>query len=234
MIADCQEERGNNDFSEIRIGNLAAVTACGASTEGALAHNAAKYTNIPFAVAATCPYVDTGVSAGWISFYTGTQLRVVADAGGQSGFDVFASIPASVNGILTTASGQYLPYNAGNVTFNISGLPAGGAIIWQAVYSDGTVTAQPAQPGTFVYPVNGLVTIPSGANNGQSAGAGLTMVKVYVQTIGGSTKDTTGSYATVNLSNFRLNNSVLLGDTTVTDETNNIASDAQLYYYYCS
>ena len=213
---------------------LAAVTACGASAPSADAHNPQKYTNVPFVVPATCPTFDSGVSSSWVNTHTGTQLRVVADAGGQSGFDVFTSTPASVNGTITSANGGYGPYTAGNVTFSVSGLPAGGGIIWQAVYSGPTITNRSPYP--IVFPVNGVVTIPTGANNGQAPGSSLLMVKVYVQTIAGSSKDTTGTYATVNLSNFRLNNSVLLGDTTVTDSTVTamIPPEINILFYYCS
>ena len=189
-------------FGRITLGLTAVATSTGATP----AHNLQKYAPVPMVVAGACPNFNPSVSSGFVSFANGTQIRTVADNFGDSGFEVFISVPTTHTGAPSSTPGPFAPFPLGNITFRETGMPAGGGFEWFASYSDGSNSGF-----HFVSAVNGNVTIPSGGNNGQSPGAQLTQVQVYEVTPSG--------LATVLTNNFKLNNSILLGDTTFTDET---------------
>lgn len=201
-------------FGTLSMG-LVVLAACSISASPAknpIKNPVNRLQNVPLLVAASCLNKDSGVSAGFTFGPFGSQIRVIADAAGWSGFEVFGSEPGAHNGhAINDPPGTYPAFPAADITFTESGLPAGGAFNWFALYSD----------GTFVVSINafpnasGQVTIPTGQNNGQAQGASLRQVQVYVQTVTGSSS--LGDYATVNMSNFHLGSSALLLDTSFTD-----------------
>lgn len=178
-----------------------------------LAHNLDKYTNVPFAVAASCPQYDNLDGGSYSAQFTtvkGTQtLKVVTDFFGWAGFEVFCSVPTT--GTLPNSSSQSFP--EGTLTFNYSSTapmnftsdPNSAAY---AYYTDNPTSTVQLHP---VITAN-TVTIP--INNPGTPGANVISVGFApgVGTVG------SGS-ATMYFSNFRYNNAPLLIDLTVTDQS---------------
>ena len=94
---------------------LAFLTASIVSSPQVGAHNTAKYTGVPFAVAGSCPQVDPSVSSTFVTVNRQLQLRSVVNDDLGSGFEVYASVPGS--GALPATAGT-IP--EGVLTFNIS------------------------------------------------------------------------------------------------------------------
>lgn len=184
---------------------LIALAALSVSTPRALAHNEAKYTNIPFVVPGYC---GAGVSSRFVSINRAMVLQVVANPSAFSGWEIFNSVPAS-NTTRPSPTTGLIP--AGNYSFTLSGLPSGGEIFVDAISTTGALT--PA--GTVS--ANGLANV-----NVTSPVAGLAAVQFFVATTG---------TATVLVSNFRINNATVLSDTTQSDTTSTVSP---VFFGFCT
>lgn len=196
---------------ELSVG-LVALATIAFSAPNVEAHNPAKYTNVPFVVASNCPNINSSSSVSWVSVDGTTQLQVNTVERAVTGFEVFCSSPSS-NSNPATALGT-IP--VGTYSFNITGSTSSISNI--EAYS---VSSTDAHNTTAVTTTNGVatVTIPT-----PSSGS-LVAVQFEVNT-------TSSSNVTVNLSNFRVNNSSIALDTTQTDMST--PPDGYSCFYPCA
>ena len=179
--------------------SIAMLAGVAVLTPSVTAKNLAKYTNIPFVVAAHCPASSAQIVT------SGGKTKVVAaidtasfDAGG---FDIYCSNPSTGTGP-NSATGTF---PEGTLSFTISGLPSGGGISAVAVYTDNPASFEDLFP---VLGSNGFVTIPVN-NPFTTPGSPVIEIQVSPTTASGT--------ATVQMYNMVYNNSTVLFDTTVTD-----------------
>lgn len=161
---------------------LVAFMAVVLSAPNVAAHNPAKYTNVPFVVAANCPNDSSTSSANWVNLNHSTVLQVNTNNEAVVGSEIFTSVPSS-NSTPSPSSGT-IP--VGTYSFSVSGATSAISNI-NAFYISST--------GDFndidMTIVNGVasVTIPT-----PSSGS-LVSVQFAVQT-------SSSSNITVFLSNF--------------------------------
>ena len=194
-------------LSKLYSTGLAALIALSASSASAPAHNQAKYTNIPFVVAGSCPQynsADSGnYSAQFVSVNKSLILQVVTNSVAWAGFEIYCSNPGT--GTLPgTTTGSY---PEGTLTFNFTSTTP--VTNWDTFvyYAD-----QPTTTGGANVSVSGnTVSITANSPN-ITPGANVVNIQIYPETTG------TGP-STVTMSNFRYNNTAVLNDTTVTDQS---------------
>lgn len=154
---------------------------------------------------------------------------MVADSGGWSGFEVYASVPGSNNGAYSNISAP-APLSAlplGTVTFNISGLPTAGQVICFVYYNN---SVDPVISDAT--PVNGMVTLNALGSGGAT---GVTQVQVYIATTTTDNQNAAGPpYASVTINNIRYNNQTVLADLTYTEHSTNTPSSSYPLYGYCA
>lgn len=182
--------------------SFAALTALAISTPSVTAHNNAKYTNVPFVVAASCANIDPGVSARFVTTGGVTKLQLYANNYGESGAFIFASSPGTPGRSSNIAPTPTSTFPEGVITFNVSGLPSGGVVESYVQYADGSSSLGLAAS------VNGIATIYANAPT-ITPGSPVTYADFAVLT------GTSGLFATVTCSNFLFNNQPLLLDTSL-------------------
>ena len=179
----------------------AAVASLVIVAPNAESHNSAKYTNVPFVVAGSCPSSDSAVSARIVTINRVATLQVVTDAQGSGGCEVYCSAP----GTGTLPSGAAGTFPEGILTFNFSTSSPGVAIGAAAFYAD-----EPTTP-IFITPITSANRVSFSVTNPTTPGARVISVLVYAITASGT--------AAVSMNNFSYNSSALLFDTTVTDQS---------------
>ena len=179
-------------FSRLSALGFVTLAAVAIVSPSGVAHNPTKYIGVPFIVPAAC--TQDGNSSQFATINRQLTLLVVTNNTDDPGFAVFTSGPGS-----GVSEPQESAFPAGVITFNQSGLPSGATIMYDVFYNNGGVSIG----NTASLSPNGLVTINTTSQSGT-----LLPIDVDVQIL--------NSTGTIKLTNFHLNNQVLLGDTTHT------------------
>ena len=180
--------------------SIGLLTVISVSIPTAQAHNSARYANVPFLVPSSCSDAVPGVSSQFISSGGTIKLQVVTSENGGAGGTIYTSIPGTPrsNHSPPVTTGTFP--QGGQLTFNVSGLPATGGLIVFVSFADGSNSL----PDLSI--VNGTV---SGSITGSSTpGSAVSYIQVIPR--GG-----VSGLTTVTLSNFRYSNQPLLSDTTI-------------------
>ena len=181
---------------------VVALTAFAAASPNATAHNPVKYTNTPFIVPFACIPPE---SSQFVSHRSTFIANIIADDNGlgASGIEIFTSVPTSTYPVYPPSPFGSFP--SGNVTIQlVSPLPANVALPLQA-FANWIDTPLGGAPNVIVS--GNTITIQ--AQDPSGFGSNLTFLALNFGTNPG-----TGT-ANIQLTNFAINGTPLLFDTTV-------------------
>lgn len=184
---------------------LAALSTLAVVSPGVSARNPARLTSVPFVVAAVCTDTEQVGTATFASSNGKFILTLNATNTGMglsyAGWEVFTSFPGVNPGNITPSAVTSAP--AGTYSFTVSGMPSSGNYVYvSSVDADGNSNAS-------YFPIsNGTVSVT--APPVSDMGSALVSVDFWIARGGGFTSPVT-------VSNFTVNNSPLLIDTTHTD-----------------
>ena len=109
--------------------SIGLLTVFSVSVPTVKAHNSAKYTNVTFLLPLACKNGVPGVSSNFVSSGGTTKLQVVTAEEGGAGGIIFTSNPGTPRSNVNppTPTGSFP--QGGQLTFNVSGLPATGGLV---------------------------------------------------------------------------------------------------------